>query len=59
LRASVKAGELPARTKCDDLAVFIHSAFEGALLLAKAQRSTVPMDKFRKLLFSTLLANAS
>jgi TetR/AcrR family transcriptional repressor of nem operon len=59
LRAAVKASELPARTKCDDLAVFIHASFEGSLLLAKAQRSTVPMDKFKKLLFSTLLANAS
>ena len=55
LRAAVKAGELPAKTKCDDLAGFIHGSMEGALLLAKAQRSLVPTERFKKILFSTLL----
>ncbi|MCU1323165.1 MAG: Transcriptional regulator, TetR family [Acidobacteriaceae bacterium] len=56
LRAAVKARELPAKTKCGDLAVFIHASFEGSLLLAKAQRSLVPTERFKKVLFSTLLS---
>jgi len=59
LRAAVKAGELPAKTKCDDLASFIHSAFEGAILLCKAERSFFPTESFKKILFSTLLCHKS
>jgi TetR/AcrR family transcriptional repressor of nem operon len=55
LRAAVKAGELPGKTKCDDLAGFIHASFEGSILLSKAQRSSVPTERFKKILFSTLL----
>jgi len=55
LHAAVKAGELPTKTKCEDLAVFIHGAMEGALMLAKAERSLVPTNSFKKILFSMLL----
>jgi TetR/AcrR family transcriptional repressor of nem operon len=56
LRAAVKAGELPVKTRCNDLAGFIHAAFEGAILLSKAERSSFPTESFKKILFSTLLA---
>jgi TetR/AcrR family transcriptional regulator, transcriptional repressor for nem operon len=59
LKAAVDTGELPPKTRCDELAVFIHSAFEGSLLLAKAQRSLAPMDSFKKVLFSTLLRQSA
>ncbi len=59
LRAAVKAGELPASTDCEDLALFIHSAFEGALLIAKAQRSAKPTEAFLRTLFGTVLGRAS
>jgi TetR/AcrR family transcriptional repressor of nem operon len=59
LRAAVKAGELPPKTKCEELAAFIHAAFEGAILMAKAERSSVPTDSFKKVLFSTILSAKS
>jgi TetR/AcrR family transcriptional repressor of nem operon len=55
--AAVKAGELPEKTKCDELAGFIHAAFEGAILVAKAERRSFPTESFKKILFSMLLAH--
>jgi TetR/AcrR family transcriptional repressor of nem operon len=55
LRAAVKAGELPRRTDVDEVAGFIVSSLQGAILLAKAQRSPVPVERFEKLLFSKVL----
>jgi TetR/AcrR family transcriptional repressor of nem operon len=55
LRAAVNAGELPASFPYDDVAGFIVSSLQGATLLAKAQRSPVPVDRFRQLLFSVVL----
>ena len=53
----MKAGELPEKTKCDELAGFIHAAFEGAILVAKAERRSFPTESFKKILFSMLLAH--
>jgi TetR/AcrR family transcriptional regulator, transcriptional repressor for nem operon len=55
LEAAMKAGELPADFKCNDVAGFIVSSLQGANLLAKAQRSPVPVDRFKHVLFSTVL----
>jgi TetR/AcrR family transcriptional regulator, transcriptional repressor for nem operon len=55
LRAAVKAGELPRKFKCEEMAGFIVSSLQGANLLAKAQRSPVPVDRFKKILFSAVL----
>jgi TetR/AcrR family transcriptional repressor of nem operon len=55
LRAAVTAGELPAGFDCDAVAGFIVSSLQGASLLAKAQRSPVPVDRFKQVLFSTVL----
>jgi TetR/AcrR family transcriptional regulator, transcriptional repressor for nem operon len=55
LKAAVKAGELPPGFKCHDFAGFIVSSLQGANLLAKAQRSPVPVDRFKQVLFSTVL----
>jgi TetR/AcrR family transcriptional repressor of nem operon len=55
LKAAVKAGELPAAFECDEVAGFIVSSLQGATLLAKAQRSPAPVDRFKKLLFATVL----
>jgi TetR/AcrR family transcriptional repressor of nem operon len=55
LKAAVKAGELPASFKCNDVAGFIVSSLQGANLLAKAQRSCAPVDRFKQVLFSTVL----
>ena len=55
LRAAVTAGELPADFACDEIAGFIVSSVQGANLLAKAQRSPEPVDRFRRILFATIL----
>jgi TetR/AcrR family transcriptional repressor of nem operon len=55
LKAAIKAGELPADFQCDDVAGFIVSSLQGANLLAKAQRSPVPVDRFERVLFSMVL----
>ena len=55
LKAAVQTGELPADFKCDDVAGFIVSSLQGANLLAKAQRSPDPVERFKQVLFSTVL----
>jgi len=55
LRSGVKAGELPAETECDDLAGFIVASHQGAILRSKAERSSLPLDRFKKFLFSAIL----
>jgi TetR/AcrR family transcriptional repressor of nem operon len=55
LRAAVKAGELSPSTDCDEIAGFIVSSLQGANLLAKAQRSPVPVERFKEVLFGSVL----
>jgi TetR/AcrR family transcriptional regulator, transcriptional repressor for nem operon len=55
LQAAVKTGELPADFRCNDVAGFIVSSLQGANLLAKAQRSPVPVDRLKHVLFSMVL----
>jgi TetR/AcrR family transcriptional repressor of nem operon len=55
LRAAIKAGELAPNLDCDEIAAFIVSSLQGANLLAKAQRSPVPVERFKQILFSTVL----
>jgi TetR/AcrR family transcriptional repressor of nem operon len=55
LKAAVEAGDLPADFDCDDVAGFIVAASQGANLLAKAQRSPAPVERFKRVLFSKIL----
>jgi TetR/AcrR family transcriptional repressor of nem operon len=55
LRAAVKARELQRATNCDELASFLYSSLQGAILQAKAERSAIPLERFKKVLFSTVL----
>lgn len=55
LRAAVKAGELPPNFNCDEIAGFVVSSLQGGNLLAKAQRSPVPVERFKQILFSMVL----
>ncbi|XBS69258.1 TetR family transcriptional regulator C-terminal domain-containing protein [Acerihabitans sp. KWT182] len=58
LRASVESGELDARLDCEEMAAFIVSSLQGANLLAKARQSPAPVERFRDMLFSTILPMA-
>ncbi len=55
LRAAVKIGELPRKTECDELGGFLIASLQGAILQSKAERSAVPIERFKHLIFSTLL----
>ena len=55
LRAAVKIGDLPRKTECDELASFIIASLQGAILQSKAERSAVSTERFKHLIFSTLL----
>ncbi|MBW8778400.1 MAG: TetR family transcriptional regulator C-terminal domain-containing protein [Burkholderiales bacterium] len=55
LRAAVKAGEIAPSTDCDELAAFILASVQGARLLAKAQRNPQPVERFKHVLFESVL----
>ena len=55
LRAAVKAGELPRKTECDELAGFLIASLQGAVLQSKAERSAVAVERFKHMIFSMLL----
>ena len=55
LEAAVDAGELAPNTDVKELAGFIVSSLQGAILVAKAQRSAVPVERFERVLFQHLL----
>lgn len=56
LRAAVAAGEVNAGLDCDDVAGFVLSSLEGAILLSKAYRSPEPIERFKRVLFDAILA---
>jgi TetR/AcrR family transcriptional repressor of nem operon len=55
LAAAIKAGELPKTVDGPQVADFIVSGLQGAMLLAKAQRSMVPIERFEQVLFGMVL----
>jgi TetR/AcrR family transcriptional repressor of nem operon len=55
LEAAIDAGELAPNTDVQELAGFIVSALQGAILVAKAQRSPIPVERFERVLFQQLL----
>jgi TetR/AcrR family transcriptional repressor of nem operon len=56
LQAAVDAGELFPNVNVSDTAGFIVSSFEGAILIAKAQRKPEPIERFMRVLFSSVLS---
>ena len=55
LRAAVKSGDLSRQNDCDELAGFLIASLQGAILQSKAERSAVPIERFKHLVFSTIL----
>jgi TetR/AcrR family transcriptional repressor of nem operon len=55
LEAAVDAGELAPNSDVQELAGFIVSSLQGAILVAKAQRSPIPVERFERVLFQRLL----
>jgi TetR/AcrR family transcriptional repressor of nem operon len=55
LQAAVDAGELASDAGVQELAGFIVSSLQGAILVAKAQRSPIPVERLKRVLFKRLL----
>ena len=55
LRAAIKTGELSRKSDCDELAGFLNASMQGAILQAKVERTALPIERFKHLLFSTLV----
>jgi TetR/AcrR family transcriptional repressor of nem operon len=58
LEAAIDAGELVPDSKVQELAGFIVSSLQGAILVAKSQRSPIPIERFERVLFQHLLPRA-
>ena len=56
LRDAVAQGELSDQLNIDDLAGFFLSSIQGAFLVAKVERNPEPVDRFKRVFFSTTLA---
>jgi TetR/AcrR family transcriptional repressor of nem operon len=55
LEAALKAGELAPKTDVQELAGVIVSSLQGAILVAKSQRSPIPVERFERVLFRHML----
>src|SRR6266699_3862759 len=59
LEAAIEAGELAPKTDVQELGGFIVSSLQGAILVAKSQRSPIPVERFRRVLFQRLLPRST
>jgi len=55
LNAAVTAGELRHDFEVEEVAGFIVSSLQGANLVAKAERSPAPAERFKRVLFGSVL----
>ena len=55
LKAAVDAGELSATTDIGEVASFIYSSWQGAILQSKVEQSIRPLERFKRVLFGRLL----
>ena len=55
LRAAVTTGGVPANLNCEEIAGYIVSSLQGAILIAKSERSPEPFEAFQRLLFRDTL----
>jgi TetR/AcrR family transcriptional regulator, transcriptional repressor for nem operon len=55
LQAAIDGGELAPTADAQELAGFIVSSLQGAILVAKSQRSPIPVERFERVLFQRLL----
>lgn len=58
LHAAVDGGDVPANLDCEEVAGYIVSSLQGAILIAKAERNPKPFEAFQRLLFRDTLRMA-
>jgi TetR/AcrR family transcriptional repressor of nem operon len=55
LKAAVDAGELSASTDVREVASFLYSSWQGAILQSKVEQSIKPLERFKRIVFSQIL----
>ena len=55
LKSAVDAGELSASTDIGEVASFLYSSWQGAVLQSKVELSIKPLERFKRVLFSQIL----
>ena len=55
LKAAVDAGELSASADIGEVASFLYSSWQGAILQSKVEQSIKPLERFKNVLFSQIL----
>jgi len=55
LQAAVNAGELSASTDVREVASFLYSSWQGAILESKVDQNIKPLERFKKVLFNQIL----
>ena len=55
LKAAVDAGELSASTHVREVASFIYSSWQGAILQSKVELNSKSLERFKRVLFSQIL----
>ena len=53
------AGEIPPRFAPEDLAEFLLSSWEGAILRMKVERDAEPLERFKRIVFATVFKEPS
>ena len=59
LKAAVDAGELSASTDVREVAGFLYSSWQGAVLQSKVELMSDPLERFKNVLFSQICMNRS
>jgi TetR/AcrR family transcriptional repressor of nem operon len=54
-RAAVKSGDVSRKSDCDETVCSLIASLQGAIIQSKVERTAVPIERFKHLLFSTLL----
>jgi TetR/AcrR family transcriptional repressor of nem operon len=59
LKAAVDRGELSASTDVREVASFLYSSWQGAILHAKVEQRIEPLERFKNFLFGQLLVDST
>ena len=55
LNAAVAEGELPEDYDCEEAAGFLFGALQGSIVIAKTQRSAIPLMRYKRMIFEKVL----
>jgi TetR/AcrR family transcriptional repressor of nem operon len=55
LKAAMDAGELSPSTDVREVASFLYSSWQGAILQSKVEQSIKPLERFKRVLFTQVL----